>query len=133
MILLDTHVLLWQERGDRRLGLQARRTFERVLQIGDAAVSAMSLWEVGMLIRKGRLDFRLDLYAWHQDLLDQGLVEIAVDGRIAARAGLLPDMHGDPADRLIVATALVGDHQLVTADRRILAWAGPLRRLDATH
>ena len=133
MILLDTHVLLWQERGDRRLGLQARRTFERVLQIGDAAVSAMSFWEVGMLIQKGRLDFRLDLDAWHQDLLDQGLVEIAVDGRIAARAGLLPNMHGDPADRLIVATALVGDHQLVTADRRILAWAGPLRRLDATH
>ena len=133
MILLDTHVLLWQERGDRRLGLQARRTFERVLQIGDAAVSAISFWEVGMLIRKGRLDFRLDLDAWHQDLLDQGLVEIAVDGRIAARAGLLSNMHGDPADRLIVATALVGGHQLVTADHLILAWPGPLRRRDATH
>ena len=42
-------------------------------------------------------------------------------------------MHGDPSDRLIVATALVGGHQLVTADRLILAWSGPLRRLDATH
>ena len=133
MILLDTHVLLWQERGDRRLGLQARRTLERALQIGDAAVSAISFWEVGMLIQKGRLDFLLDLDAWCQDLLDQGLVEIPVDGRTAARAGLLPNMHGDPADRLIVATALVGGHQLVTADRLILAWSGPLRRLDATH
>ena len=121
MILLDTHVLLWQERGDRRLGLQTRRTLERALQIGDAAISAISFWEVGMLIRKSRLDFSLDLDAWHQDLLDQGLVEIAVDGRIAARAGLLPNMHGDPADRLIVATALVDGHQLVTADRLILA------------
>ena len=133
MILLDTHVLLWQERGDRRLGLQARRTLERALQIGNAAVSAISFWEVGMLIRKGRLDFLLDLDAWCQDLLDQGLVEISVDGRIAARAGLLPNIHGDPADRLIVATALVGGHQLVTADRLILAWPGPLRRRDATH
>ncbi len=133
MILLDTHVLLWQERGDRRLGLQARRTLERALQAGDAAISAISFWEIGMLIRKGRLDFRLDLDAWHQDLLDQGLVEIAVDGRTAARAGLLPNMHGDPADRIIVATALVGGHQLVTADRLILARSGPLRRLDATH
>ena len=133
MILLDTHVLLWQERGDRRLGLQARRTLERALQAGDAATSAISFWEIGMLIQKGRLDFRLDLDAWHQDLLDQGLVEIAVDGRTAAHAGLLPNMHGDPADRLIVTTALVGGHQLVTADRRILAWPGPLRRLDATQ
>ncbi len=133
MILLDTHVLLWHELGNRKLGPQARRTFERALQTGDAVISAISFWEVGMLIRKGRLDFRLDLDAWRQDLLDQGLVEIPVDGRTAARAGLLPNMHGDPADRLIVATALVGDHQLVTADRRILEWPGLLRRLDATQ
>ena len=86
-----------------------------------------------MLIQKGRLDFRLDLDAWRQDLLDQDLVEIPLEGRIAARAGLLPNMHGDPADRLIVATALVGGHQLVTSDHRILAWPGPLRRLDATQ
>ena len=131
MILLDTHVLLWHELGNRKLGPQARRTFERALQTGDAVISAISFWEVGMLIWKGRLDFRLDLDAWRQDLLDQGLVEIPVDGRTAARAGLLPNMHGDPADRLIVATALVGDHQLVTADRRILEWPGPLRRRDA--
>ncbi len=86
-----------------------------------------------MQVRTGRLDLRLDVDAWRQDLLDQGLVEIPVDGRIAVRAGLLPNMHGDPADRLIVATALVGGHQLVTADRRILEWPGPLRRLDATQ
>ena len=132
MILLDTHVLLWHELGNRKLGRQARRTFERALQAGDAAISSISFWEVGMLIGKGRLDFRLDLDAWRQDLVDQGLVEIPVDGSTAARAGLLPNMHGDPADRLIVATALAG-HQLVTADRRILEWPGPLRRLDATQ
>ena len=132
MTLLDTHVLLWHELGNRKLGPQARRTFERALQAGDAAVSSISFWEVGMLIGKGRLDFRLDLDAWRQDLLDQGLVELPVDGMIAARAGLLPKMHGDPADRLIVATALAG-HQLVTADRRILEWPAPLRRLDATQ
>ena len=133
MILLDTHVLLWHELGNPKLGPQARRTFERALQTGDAAISAISFWEVGMLIQKGRLDFRLDLDAWRQDLLDQDLVEIPLEGRIAARAGLLPNMHGDPADRLIVATALVGGHQLVTSDHRILAWPGPLRRLDATQ
>ena len=83
-----------------------------------------------MRVQKGRLDFLLDLSAWRQDLLNMGLIEIPVDGSIAARAGLLPDIHGDPADRIIVATALTG-HQLVTADRAILRWPGPLKSMDA--
>ena len=132
MILLDTHVLLWQEQGDPRLGPRARRLFERALQEGSVAVSAISFWEIGMRVQKGHLDLSLGIDAWRRDLLDQGLVEILVDGRIAARASLLPDMHGDPADRLIVATALEG-HQLVTADHRLLQWPGHLSRLRATE
>ena len=131
-MLLDTHVVLWHERGDRRLGAKVRRTIAGVLQERAAAVSSISFWEIGMRIQKGRLEFLLDLDAWRRELLDQGLVEIPVDGAIAARAGLLADMHGDPADRLIVATALQG-HQLVTADRRILEWPGQLSRLDASE
>ena len=131
MILLDTHVLLWHERGDRRLGAQARLLFESGLQDGDAAVSAISFWEVGMQIQKGRLVLSLDLDAWRRDILDQGLVEIPVDGIISARAGLLADIHGDPADRLIVSTALEG-HHLLTADERILDWPGDLSRTDAS-
>ena len=76
------------------------------------------------------LDFLLDLGVWRRDLLDRGVIEIPVDGGIATRAGLLPDMHGGPADRIIVATALEG-HQLVTADGKILQWPGPLSKLDA--
>ena len=133
MTLLDTHVLLWHELGNRKLGPQARRTFERALQAGDAAVSAISFWEVGMQVQKGRLDFRLDLDAWRRTLLQEGLVQIPVDGEIGIRANELAAFHGDPADRLVVATALVGGHQMVTADRRILEWPGPLRRLDATQ
>ena len=132
MILLDTHVLLWHEQGDRRLGVKTRQAVERVLQERTAAVSSISFWEIGMRIQKGQLEFLLDLDAWRRELLDQGLIEIPVDGAIAARAGLLVDMHGDPADRLIVATALQG-HQLLTADRRILDWSGQLSRLDATE
>ena len=131
MILLDTHVLVWQEQGDRRLGRRTRQLIDRALEGGEAAVSAISFWEIGMRVQKGDLDFALDLDAWRRDLIRQGLVEIPVDGHIAARAGLLPGMHGDPADRLIVATALE-NHQLVTADQRILAWPGQLSRSDAT-
>lgn len=131
MTLLDTHVLIWQERGDGKLGARARLEFDRALENGAAAVSAVSFWEIGMRVRKGQLDFLIDLDAWRSDLLYQGLIEIAVDGRIASRAGMLAEMHGDPADRIIVATALEG-HRLLTADRRILDWPGPLDRLCAT-
>ena len=63
-------------------------------------------------------------------MLEQGFVEIPIDGEIGIRAGLLRDMHGDPADRIIVATAQNG-HELVTSDRRILDWDGDLRTIDA--
>ena len=83
-----------------------------------------------MRIQKGQINFDLDLHEWRNTLIRQGLIEIPVDGAIAARAGLLAGIHGDPADRIIVATAL-GGHRLVTADQRILGWGGNLDRLDA--
>jgi len=105
---------------------------EGAVEEGSAAVSAISFWEVGMRLRKGGLDMRIDLGAWRRDLLNEGLVEIPVDGAIAARAGLLPELHGDPADRLIVATALEG-HRLMTADRLVLDWPGPINRINAAE
>ena len=132
MILLDTHVVLWQELGDRRLGPQTRRIIEDALQESMVAVSAITFWEVGMRVQKGQLDLGFELQVWRRTLLDEGLDELPVDGDIAVRAGLLANMHGDPADRLIVATALQG-HRLVTSDRRILDWPGHLSRLDATQ
>ena len=84
-----------------------------------------------MRVRRGRLDLLVDPEAWRRDLLAQGLVEIPVSGAIGIRAGLLGGLPGDPADRLIVATALDG-HELLTADRGILDWSGQLNRLDAT-
>ena len=83
-----------------------------------------------MLHDKGRLALLVDIGSWRMSLLEQGLVEVPVDGGIAVRAGLLQEMHGDPADRIIVATALEG-HRLVTADQRMLDWPGNLSRLDA--
>ena len=83
-----------------------------------------------MLREKGRLRFPENIEYWRQELLDSGLVEIPIDGVIAARAGALAGLPGDPADRIIVATALAG-HQLMTSDRRILRWNGNLSTLDA--
>ena len=132
MILFDTHILLWQQEGDRRLGRQALQVIERAIEENDAAISPISFWEVAMRVQKGHITFLSDVAAWRRDLISRGLNEVPVDGGIAIRAGLLPDMHGDPADRLIVATALEG-HQLLTADQRLLQWSGPLNRLDASQ
>ncbi len=68
---------------------------------------------------------------WRQEQLSQGVIEVPVDGDIGIRAAHLRGLQSDPADRIIVATALDG-HRPATADRRILEWPGPLNRLPAT-
>ena len=132
LLLLDTNALLWLRRGDSRLGRVARREIERAWQSDELAVSAISFWEVGMLVDKGRIGLADDVRAWRREHLEQGMVEIPLDGETAIRAVQLTDFHADPADRLIVATALAG-HRLVTSDRRMLEWSGRLNRLDATE
>lgn len=132
MILLDTHVLLWLRTGDERLGPTSRLAIDQAWQSGEVGVSAISFWEVAMLKQKGRIRFPEDIGFWRREQLDQGMIEIAVNGEIGIRASSLADFHADPADRLIVATALEG-HRLATADIRILRWPGELNRLRATE
>ena len=130
MILLDTHALLWLRAGDPKLGLSARAEIQQAWEDDDLALSAISFWEIAMLRDKGRIRHPDDVALWRRDQLVQGMVEIPVDGEIGVRAATITNFHGDPADRIIVATAQ-GGHRLVTADERILAWSGNLGRLDA--
>ncbi len=83
-----------------------------------------------MLNSKGRISLAEDVFIWRRRQLEQGMIEIAVDGEIGVRAASLDRFHPDPADRIIVASALSG-HRLVTADSGILGWTGPLNRLSA--
>ena len=130
MILLDTHTVLWLRSGDASLGAVARAEIQRAWESDEVGLSAISFWEMAMLRDKGRIRYPEDLSRWRQEQLNQGLIEIPVDGEIGIRANSLADFHADPADRIIVATALEG-HRLATADTRILAWTGNLDRLDA--
>ena len=132
MIVVDTHVLIWERTGEGRLGQSARVAFERALESNELAASAISFWEATLLRERGRIALDEEVIRWRQVLLREGLIEIPISGEIAIRAASLEGFHRDPADRLIVATAL-GGHQLLTADRRILDWPGPLDRLDATR
>ena len=132
VILLDTHVMLWLRAGNERLGAHARDAIDEAWQSGEVCVSAITFWEVALLFEKGRIRSPENVGLWRQEQLAQGMVEIPVSGAIGIRAVLLEDLPRDPADRLIVATALEG-HRLITADERILAWPGTLDRLRATE
>lgn len=133
-MILDTHVCVWFVDGNPRLGRQALLRISNVRPRNTVAFSAISIWEIAMLLQKGRLDTNgvpaRTAVQWREILLAHGFQEIPVDGFIAARAGALPNLHGDPADRIIIATAL-GGHQLITDDALILNWNGPIDAVPA--
>ena len=130
MIILDTHVLIWSRFEEGLIGPDSTRLIGQALRANEMAISAFSFWEIAMLHEKGRMTLLRDIGSWRRELLGQGLIEVPVDGDIGIRANALDDFHADPADRIIVATAMTG-HRLVTADERILGWGGNLVRLDA--
>ena len=85
-----------------------------------------------MLVRKKRLDIQIELDVWRIELLQNGLREIPLQGSTALRAGQLQAFHCDPADRMIVATALENSATLITADRKILDWDKLHQKIDAS-
>ncbi len=133
MIILDTHALLWLDNGAASLGKRAIQIIDQALADDALAVSAISFWEVGMLINKGRLSMDFPPDIWRKELLSRGLVEIPMDGKTGIDAANLQNFHGDPADRIIVATTLLTGASLVTADEKILKWDGLIQKIDARH
>ena len=131
LILIDTHALIWLDQDDPALGRNSRELADEALRDDALAVSAITFWEVAMLVAKGRLAMDLTLERWRLDLLGAGLVELPIDGGIGIAAAQISDLHSDPADRIILATASANDATLLTADQRLLDWPGTLQRHDA--
>ena len=131
MIVLDTHVLVWADSDDRRLGRKARALIDQLWAIGEVAVPAIAFWEVGLLQARRRLDLPASVREWRDAVLAAGAIELPLDGAIAVRALDLSGLHDDPADRFIVATALVHGAALMTADERLLDWRHAMERHDA--
>ena len=131
MVLLDTHVLVWLDEANPRLGAGAIKKIDAAFQAGNVMVSAISFWEIATLIRKGRVRLDMDLSVWRKDLLEQGLLELPVMGEIGIKAAALDPFHGDPADRLIAATALQHSLTLISADKKLLSSPLAISRMDA--
>lgn len=130
-LLLDTHVALWLLDDDPKLGRESVRLVEQATSDGAVFVSAISFWEIGLLIGKNRLELPMDVLQWRNAVLDLGVSEIPLTGDIGIISTELEGLPADPADRMIVATALAHEATLTTADARILDWQGALDRQDA--
>ncbi len=132
MLLIDTHVLLWVLTGDERLGANARDLIQDELRRRRLFVSPASYWELAQLVQLGRIDLGSDLRVWRARRIDAGIGEIPLDSETLILAEDLrrQDAPNDLADRLIMAGSLSRRGRLATADREILAWEGPLERID---
>lgn len=134
MILLDTQVVVWLAFGNDRLGKVAKDVIE---QERDRRMSAMVGWELAMLIDKRRLTLEQPLDIWMQNIVTNlELDEVPVTSAIGRDAGgLQGNIHGDPCDRIMIATARSLGCPLVTSDRAILRYAaaGYVKATDARH
>lgn len=136
LLLLDTHVWVWLMDGAAgKLSPATLRKIQTAAGKGRIFVSAISVWEVATLEAKGRLTFSMDCRAWVEQALAAPGVQFAeLTPDIAVDSARLPGrMHGDPADRILIATARALNSTLVTHDGKILAYSekGHVRALSA--
>ena len=126
-VVLDTHVWIWAAEGmTARLHARAVAAIEQAARASTLAVSAISVWELAMLVKRGRLTLATAVSSWVEaSLRPPGVRIIPVGAALALDSVQLPDFdhHKDPADRLIIATARKHG-TLLTCDESLLDWAG---------
>lgn len=116
-LLLDTHVWIWSLTAPSKLGRRAQRELTRAGR--ELWLSPVSTWELALLVEKGRVSIDGHLEAWLPKALSR-FHEAPVSHDIATTFASIRLPHGDPADRLLIATARVLHLTLVTADERLL-------------
>jgi PIN domain nuclease of toxin-antitoxin system len=123
--LLDTHVWLWLNTGSTELKKTTIQLIDSAAKEGKVYIPGICIWEVATLVAKKRIILQSPLAEWINDALMQkgvSLVDISAD--IMIESSQLPDgMHGDPADRLIVATSRIKRIPILTRDEKILNYA----------
>lgn len=125
MTLLDTHAWFWLVTGDEQLNARAQRVIEEADQTRSLYLSPISLWEIALKHSRGKLETDRPIRPWlHNALSATGVTLLSIDVEITAACAELPaSFHGDPADRIIAATARHHGMQLVTHDKKLLSLA----------
>jgi PIN domain nuclease of toxin-antitoxin system len=119
-LLLDTHALVWWDVADARLSAAARAAITN--PASDVYVSAASVWEIAVKQRVGRIPFAGSPIAAIQR---NGFISLPISEDHAEAAAMLPPIHQDPFDRILIAQALLRGLVLVTSDRFISQYAVP--------
>jgi len=125
LVLLDTHVWLWMMNGDKRLAASSSLlVIQEAVKLSRGRISAISVWEVGMLDARGRIRLPTDCLEWVREALTAPGISLApLTPEIAIESSRLPGaFHRDPADRIIVATARSLRATIVTHDERIVSY-----------
>lgn len=125
MIVLDTHVWVWFISNPELLSERAKRYVDAAVEEKAVMISSISVWEVALLIAKKRLILTLELNDWiaKSEMLPF-FKFIPVDNSIAIKSVNLPQpLHSDPADRIIIATAISLGAPIVTKDEKILNYS----------
>ena len=126
--LLDTHALIWWMLDSKRLGQQARKAI-----LADGArtlISAVSVWEIAIKSSRGRLQLEQPPEEWIPNVLTKGFEPIPITFQHASAIRTLPNYHGDPFDRMLIAQAICENLTIVTADAVIRAYDVPI--IDAS-
>lgn len=127
-LLLDTHVLLWWREGSRKLGGRARTAIEA--EAATVHVSAASAWELAIKSRLGKLKIREPLHEWLPAAIESsGFLSLSITLEHTVLVANLPDHHGDPFDRMLIAQARHDGLTIVTSDTAFEAY--DVRLLDA--
>ena len=122
-LLLDTHIWLWSLLEPGRLSRRVKR--ELADPASELWLSPISVWELSMLLRRGRVRLEHGFHEWVETALDRApLREAPVTNDVAMATHDIDLPHRDPADRFLAATATVFDLTLVTADERLIAAKG---------
>jgi PIN domain nuclease of toxin-antitoxin system len=126
LLILDTHIWIWAINGNvDRLSSEGLEAIETASQNNQLGVCAISVWEVGMLESKGRVQLGKVCLDWVRDALSApGLRLLPLTPEIAIESSRLPGgLHGDPADRILAATSRIMKATLVTKDLKLLDYA----------
>jgi PIN domain nuclease of toxin-antitoxin system len=124
-LLLDTHIALWLDSGNERLRPSTRVLIDQWHQGGSLLLSAVSAWEIALLVDARRIDLDCSVEAWVGRFVDRpGFAAIPLSHRSAVGAYRLHHLeHRDPGDRLLIATAIELTYPLVTYNARIEQFA----------
>ena len=126
-LLLDTHLLLWAAGRSEQLPPAARVLLDD--RDNELLFSAASLWEITIKRGLGRDDFQVDPRLLRRGLLDNGYSELPITGEHAIAVDILPPIHKDPFDRVLVAQATVEGITLLTVDPMVARYPGPVRQV----